>query len=295
MDKFEQLKAFTQVVDAGGFAAAARVLGLSRSTVNKLVIALENDLGVQLFHRSTRQVTPTATGQAFYERCLTLLADLEEAERAVTRQQIEPKGKLRVNAPMTFGRLHLAPAIAQFMRQYPDLDIQLTLEDRFIDPLEEGYDVVVRIGTPTDGAALVVRPLSAVRLFLCAAPDYLQQEGIPKSLLDLRDRPCLYYGNLTPRPQWKFLDPEGQEQVITVKSRLYSNNGEVLKEAAIQGLGIAILPEFIIADALQEGQLQTFLCDYRPPDLTLCLLYPASRHLSIKLRLLTDFLGDRFS
>jgi DNA-binding transcriptional LysR family regulator len=294
MDKFEQLKAFTQVVDSGGFAAAARVLGLSRSTVNKLVIALESDLSVQLFHRSTRLVTPTATGRAFYDRCLTLLADLEEAERAVTQQQIEPKGRLRINAPMTFGQLHLAPAIAHFMSQYPDLDVQLTLEDRIIDPLEEGYDLVIRIGNPPDSAALVTKILAQIQLFLCAAPDYLNRYGIPDCLQALRDRPCLYYGTLTAHPQWRLLDPEGNEQIVPIKTRLCSNNGEVLKEAAIQGLGVTILPEFIIESDLKAGNLQTFLCHYRPPALSLCFLYPANRHLSLKLRLLTDFLSDRF-
>jgi len=138
MDKFDSIRAFTQVVVSGGFAAAAREMGLSRSAVNKLVIALENELGVQLLHRSTRVVSPTETGLAFYERCVEILASLEEAERSITQLQAEPRGRLRVNAPMSFGTMHLAPALADFLVQYPDLQVQLTLNDRFIDPIEEG-------------------------------------------------------------------------------------------------------------------------------------------------------------
>lgn len=148
MDKFESIRAFTQVVASGGFAAAARDMGLSRSAVNKLVIGLENELGVQLLHRSTRVVTPTETGLAFYERCIEILASLEEAERSVTQLHGEPRGRLRVNAPMSFGTMHLAPALADFLVQYPDLQVQLTLNDRFIDPIEEGFDVTVRIAEP---------------------------------------------------------------------------------------------------------------------------------------------------
>lgn len=145
MDKFDSIRAFTQVVVSGGFAAAAREMGSSRSAVNKLVIALENELSVQLLHRSTRVVTPTETGLAFYERCVEILTSLEEAERSITQLHGEPRGRLRVNAPMSFGTMHLAPALADFLVHYPDLQVQLTLSDRFIDPIEEGFDVTVQL------------------------------------------------------------------------------------------------------------------------------------------------------
>ncbi len=293
MDKFESLRAFTQVVIAGGFAAAAREMGLSRSQVNKLVIALENELGVQLLHRSTRVVTPTETGLAFHQRCLEILASLEEAERAISQLQQEPKGQLRVNAPMSFGTLHLAPALADFLVKYPDLKLQLTLDDRFIDPIEEGFDVTVRIAKPQTSASLIIHPLTSVQRVLCAAPDYLNRRGIPRHPQDLRRHSCLHYGQLTIEDSWTFLGPEG-EQTVSVAGVLCSNNGEVLRDAAVRGLGISLLPLFIVGQDIQAGTLHLVLPEYQPLELVISAIYPINRHLSTKVRLLIEFLQDRF-
>lgn len=293
MDKFESLRAFTQVVNAGGFAAAAREMGLSRSQVNKLVIALENELGVQLLHRSTRVVTPTETGLAFHQRCVEILASLEEAERSITQLQSEPRGRLRINAPMTFGTMHLAPALADFLVQYPDLQVQLTLSDRFIDPIEEGFDVTVRIAKLQKSASLVVHPLVSVQQVLCAAPSYLATHGTPVDLDELRSHSCLHYGQLAVEDQWTLMGAEG-EQTISINGVLCSNNGEVLRDAAVRGLGIAALPMFMIGQELQQGTLRQVLPDYEPPELSITVIYPVNRHLSTKVRLLTDFLRDRF-
>jgi DNA-binding transcriptional LysR family regulator len=293
MDKFEQLRAFTTVVDTGGFAAAARQMGLSRSAVNKLVINLENELGVQLLHRSTRRVIPSETGLAFYERCLAILADLEEAEQAVSQLHEEPKGTLRINAPMSFGTMHLAPAIADFMLKYPDLRVQLTLDDRLVDPIQEGFDLLVRIAEPPDSAALIVHSIAPARRFLCAAPNYLQQYGAPVQPDELQQHACLHYGYFGTRNQWKLIGLEG-ECTVFINSVLCSNNGEVLREAALKGLGIAILPSFIIGTDLQQGRLQVVLPNYSPPKITICVIYPANRHLSTKIQLFTNFLKERF-
>ncbi len=294
MDKFESIRAFTRVVEAGGFAAAAREMEVSRSAVNKLVINLEDELGVQLLHRTTRQVTPTETGLGFYERCVAILADLAEAELAVSQVHDEPKGNLRINAPMSFGTLHLAPAIAEFAAQYPDLRIQLTLEDRLIDPIEEGFDLTVRISHPPAAAGLIVHAIAPVPLLLCASPDYLAEHGLPQQPSDLRQYSCLHYGYLSTNNQWKLTDAAGTEQTVTISGALCSNNGEVLRDAALQGLGIALLPTFLIEQPLAEGQLQTVLSNYRSAELSICIIYPANRHLSTKVRLLTEFLKTRF-
>lgn len=294
MDKFESIRAFTQVVAAGGFAAAARDMGLSRSAVNKLVIALENELGVQLLHRSTRVVRPTETGLAFYERCVEILATLEEAERSVTQLHEEPRGRLRVNAPMTFGTLHLAPALADFLVQYPELQVQLTLNDRFIDPIEEGFDITVRIAQPQDSASLIVHPLAPAQRVLCATPAYLASHGIPTHPNELRHHSCLHYGQLAVENQWRLIGADG-EYTITVHGVLCSNNGEVLRDAAVRGLGITLLPRFIVEQELQQGKLQTILPDYPAPELHIYVMYPVNRHLSTKIRLLVDFLQERFS
>jgi DNA-binding transcriptional LysR family regulator len=293
MDKFESIRAFTQVVISGGFAAAARNMGLSRSAVNKLVISLENELGVQLLHRSTRVVTPTETGLAFHERCLEILASLEEAERSITQLHEEPRGKLRINAPMTFGTLHLAPALADFLVHYPDLQVQLTLSDRFIDPIEEGFDITVRIAKPQTSASLIVHPLASAQRVLCAAPSYLEQHGIPTHPDELHHHSCLHYGQLATEDQWTLIGAAG-EQTISVTGVLCSNNGEVLKEAAVRGLGITLLPRFIVEPELQQGSLQIVLPDYHPPELSISVIYPVNRHLSTKVRLLVDFLQERF-
>jgi DNA-binding transcriptional LysR family regulator len=294
MDKFESFRAFTQVVNAGGFAAAAREMGLSRSQVNKLVIALEDELGVQLLHRSTRVVTPTETGLAFHERCVEILASLEEAERSITQLQAEPRGRLRMNAPMTFGTMHLAPALADFLVQYPDLEVQLTLNDRFVDPIEEGFDVTVRIAKLQESASLIVHPIASAQRVLCASPSYLQTHGTLTHPDELRHHSCLHYGQLAVEDQWTLIGPDG-EQTISVNGVLCSNNGEVLRDAAVRGLGITLLPMFIVWQQLQQETLQSVLPEYHPPELSIAVIYPVNRHLSTKVRLLVEFLQDRFS
>lgn len=293
MDKFEQMRAFTQVIVSGGFAAAAREMGLSRSAVNKLVIGLENELRVQLLHRSTRVVSPTETGLAFYERCVEILASLEDAERSVMQLHEEPRGQLRVNAPMSFGTIHLAPAIADFLVQYPDLRVQLTLNDRFVDPIEEGFDVTVRIAEPQPMGSLIVLPLAPAPRVLCAAPSYLESQGIPTHPEQLRSHSCLHYGQIATNSQWTFTGTEGAYS-IAIQGVMCSNNGEVLRDAAIRGLGITLLPMFIVGEAIEQELLQIVLPEYQSPELSIDVMYPVNRHLSIKIRLLVDFLQERF-
>ncbi len=294
MDKFESLRAFTKVVAEGGFAAAARKMGLSRSTVNKLVINLEKDLGVQLLYRSTRRVKPTATGLAFYERCINILAELEEAELAVSRSQAKPKGTFKINAPMSFGTLYFSPIVVDFIAQYPDLQVQLTLEDRFVDPIKEGFDLVVRIAEPIEYASLITHAIAPAKRILCASPAYIEKHGIPNHPSELRDRSCLHYGYLASGNQWKLLGPD-REYHIKVNGVFCSNNGETLRDAAVKGLGIALLPTFLIKEELQNGKLKMIMSDYHSPEMSVCVIYPANRHLSVKIELFTEFIRERFS
>ncbi len=291
MDKLESMRAFTQVVEAGGFAAAARKMDLSRSAVNKLVINLENELGVQLLYRTTRQVTPTDTGRAFYERCVSILSEIEEAERQVSQQQTTPKGNLKINAPMSFGIICLGSVVADFMARHRNLKIQLTLEDRFVDVVAEGYDLVIRIANPQDSPSLIVRQIAKCDRLVCAAPSYLERRGIPQHPTELKHHSCLHYGYLATGDRWKFCK-ETEEYEISIAGALCSNNGEVLRDAAVKGLGIVILPTFIIERELQQGKLQPILSDYHPPELSLCAIYPVNRHLSLKVQLFIQFLED---
>ena len=294
MDKFASLEAFTQVVQSGGFAAAARKMGVSRSTVNKLVINLENELKVQLLQRSTRQVNPTPTGLAFYERCLNILAELEAAELAVSALQTTPKGTLKINAPMSFGTLFLGKAIADFTAQYPELQMQLTLDDRFIDPIAEGYDLTIRIARSLTSPNLVNRTIAPVPRVLCAAPNYLTKHGTPTHPEQLSQHSCLHYGQIVTGNQWQLCKGD-REYRVTVTGVFCSNNGEVLKDAAVRGLGIALLPTFIVREELDSGRLSTVLSEYQLPAIELCIIYPLNRHLNTKIKLFAEFFSDRFS
>lgn len=289
MDKFDSLRAFAQVVDAGGFAAAAREMGMTRSAVNKLVANLEDDLGVQLLHRTTRKVTPTDTGMAFYERCVAILADLEEAELAVAQLNEEPKGTLRINAPMSFGTLYLAPIVADFLTQYPDLRVELVLSDRIIDPIEEGFDVTVRIARAPAPPSLIVHDLAIVPMVICASPTYLKRHSIPTHPQDLKHHACLHYGHMASANHWHLSGPDG-DYSIKIHGPLCSNNGEVLRDAATKGLGLALLPTFIIGADLQRKTLLPVLEAYQAPAMSICILYPVNRHLSAKVKLFTEFL-----
>ncbi|MGB3692871.1 MAG: LysR family transcriptional regulator [Spirulinaceae cyanobacterium] len=288
------MRAFTQVVEEGGFAAAARKMQLSRSAVNKLVINLENHLGVQLLYRTTRQVTPTDNGRAFYQRCIEILSSIEEAELAVSQEHNEPKGTLKINAPMSFGISSLGAKIAEFMNRYTDIKIQLTLEDRFVDPIAEGYDLVIRIGLPLESPSLVAHHLTVLPRVICAAPSYLKVKGMPSLPQQLKNHSCLHYGYLTTGCQWQLISEKKEEQV-SIDGIFCCNNGEVLRNAAVTGLGIVMLPTFIVKEELEQGKLQIILPNYQPPELTLCVIYPLNRHLSTKVQLFTQFLQQQYS
>jgi DNA-binding transcriptional LysR family regulator len=292
MDKLDSLKAFTKVVQHGSFSEAARELRLSRSAVSKYVGELEQQLGVQLLVRTTRSVSATESGLAYYERANAILADLEEADLAVTRLQAEPRGLLRVNAPMSFGTLHLGRAIADFMQAYPDLQVQLVLSDAIVDPVQEGFDVTIRIAD-LPSSSLIARKIAPAMPLACASPQYLERHGTPQQPRDLREHRCLAYGHTTTGNQWKFIGADG-EHVIQIPWTMCANNGEVLRDAAVAGLGIALLPSFIVGPDLDQGRLRPILTDYRANDLSIFAIYPPTRHLSSKVRLFIDFLVDRF-
>ena len=295
MDKFASMQAFTKVVEVGSFAAAARSMNLSRSAVNKLVMNLEKQLGVQLLYRTTRKVTLTDTGKAFYERCLSILGDLAEAELEVSQQNTEPRGTFKINAPLSFGILKLGSLIADFMAQYSAIKLQLTLEDRFVDPITEGYDFVIRIAGTVESPNLVAHSITSIKMVLCAAPSYLEAKGIPTHPEQLVNHSCLHYGYLATGSQWLFMNQNQEECKVKINGVFCSNNGEVLKDVAVKGLGITLLPNFIVEQELQNGRLKTILPNYNPPDLFLWAIYPVHRHLAAKTKLFTQFLRDRLS
>ena len=292
LDKLASLRAFVNVVELGSFAEAGRKLRLSRSAISKYVGELERDLGVQLLNRTTRQASPTETGQAYYERALGVLADLDAADQAATQLQSTPRGLLRVNAPMSFGTIKLGPVIADFMERYPDMQIQLVLTDEQVDPVQEGLDVTLRIAE-LEPSSLIARKLADIDRVVCASPGYFKKHGKPKTPADLRQHECLTYGFLSTGNQWKFAGPDGADQWIAPKWSLCVNNAEVLRDAAVKGRGVTVLPVFLAENELKSGALVTVLDTFKPPQLSLYAIYPATRHLSVKVRLFIDFLVER--
>lgn len=292
MDRIDSLRAFVQVVDRGGFAAAAREMGLSRSAVNKAVVALEEELGAQLLTRSTRRVVPTDTGLAFYDRALVLLSDFDESFASIRERSSRPQGTLRINAPMSFSTSHLSSIVVEYMEMYPKVRVELSLNDRFVDPIEEGFDVTVRVGTPQLSTSLISRDVAFAKRILCAAPDYVERYGGPSSPSDLKNHRCMHYGYQASGTQWR-LHSTTEERVVTISCVMWANNGEILRDAAIGGRGVVLLPMFVVSQALARGELVRLLPEYEASTLTVSALYPRHRHLSPKVRLFVDLLAQR--
>jgi DNA-binding transcriptional LysR family regulator len=293
MDKLDAMQAFARVVALGSYAEAGRQLGLTRSAVSKGVMELEHILGARLLDRTTRRVSPTEAGLAYYERCLDILARVEETEQQVSRLHDEPKGVLKVNAPMSFGALYLGEAIADFMAAYPDLRVELLLNDRFIDPIEEGADVTIRIAALQD-SSLVARKLAPARRRLVVSPSYIAEHGAPKTPDDLAAHKCLTYGHTTLLQRWPLMK-NGVALSVPVTSILCSNNGDILRSAALAGRGISDLPTFLVGPDIRAGRLRVALADYAPAELGIYALYAPNRYLAAKTRVLIDFLVKRFA
>lgn len=289
MDRFASMQAFVRVVESGSFSRAAERLGVTRAAISKQVRQLEEHLGVRLLNRTTRQVALTETGASFYERATAILDDMTEAELAASRLNEEPRGILKIAAPMSFGTLHLADAVGDFMTRWPDVTVQLSLNDRFVDLIEEGFDVGVRIGKLTD-SSLIARKIAPMPIVLCAAPDYVASRGAPASPEELRDHHCLHYGNLEAGGSWKLSDQSGTIRNVTIASRICVNNGDVLRTVALAGQGIALLPSFLIGDDIDSGDLVRILPDYAAPEASLYAIYPPNRYLAAKVRVFIDHL-----
>jgi DNA-binding transcriptional LysR family regulator len=287
MDRFFEFRSFSEVAARGSFTAAAEALGCTPSAVSKQVKTLEERLGVRLLNRTTRRVALTEAGRAFHERIQSVLQDVAEAEQTATRLQAEPRGTLRVGAPMDFGRAHLAEPIARFSAAHPDLELEVDFQDRFVDVVDEGFDVVVRIGALSD-SSLIARTLAPCRRVLCASPEYIARNGAPSSPRDLLALTRIGYAYEVER-SWSFDGPEGQQRV-TVPIRHRSNNGELTRQLLLAGQGIALLPTFLVSRDLLEGRLRVLQMAGFDADIAIHAVYPHRRHLSAKVRHFVDFL-----
>jgi DNA-binding transcriptional LysR family regulator len=292
MDRLSTMETFVRVVEAGSFVAAAGRRGLSPAMASRHVQGLEEHLGTRLLNRTTRKLSLTEAGAAYYERCRQVLRDIEEMDLAVASEVQQPRGLLRVNAPVVFGARHLARVVAEYERRYPDASIELDLSDRFIDLVDEGADIAVRMGQLIE-STLVARRLFAVRLVLCAAPAYLDRHGEPHAVADLAHHNCLGYSYTRGGTEVDLLGPEGPV-VAPFRGSLRSNHGEVLYQAALDGLGIALQPTFIVGEALAAGRLRPVMPEYRAPELSAYAVFLSRKLLSAKVRTFVDFLVEKF-
>ena len=292
IDIVASMRVYTAVVEAGSFTGAADKLNLSRGMATRYVAQLEEHLGVRLLQRTTRKLSLTEAGNDYYERAVQVLAMIAEAESSVAQEASVPRGILRVSSSNAFGARHLGLAIAEFLQQYPGVQIDVTLSDRVVNLVEEGFDVAIRVATAID-PGLVARKLGHARLVVCAAPGYLKKHGVPEVPGDLVRHQCLTYAYVSSPNEWRFRRA-GVEQKILVSGSLNGNSGDILRSAAVEGLGVTLQPDFMIDDALREGRLIRVLADWETDDLGVFAVYPNRKFLPPKVRSFIDFLVERF-
>lgn len=294
MDRFADMQIFVKVVETGSITAAADRLDMAKSAVSRRLAELEARLGVQLLQRSTRRLNLTESGRSFYERSLRILADVEEAELAVSQAHGALRGRLRVALPLSFGLLHLTPLINAFAAMHPEVDFELDFNDRQIDLMQEGFDVAVRIANLAD-SSLIARRLTVIRHLVCASPDHLAAHGTPEAPGELAQHDCLVYSNLATPDIWSYRNTRNETQTVKVRVKLRANSGDFLCRAAIEGLGIIIQPTFYLAGPICRGELLPILRDYQWPEVNAYAVYPPTRHLSTRVRAFVDFLAEKLS
>lgn len=292
MDRFEEIQTFVRVVKAGSLSGAAERLNIAKSAVSRRLADLEARLGVQLLTRTTRRLNLTESGRQYYERCLTILADMEEAELAITSGDIALSGTLRIAAPVSFGISHLSPVLDEFLLQHPELKLELDLNDRTLNFMEEEVDLAIRIGRLED-SSLVARKLADTQMIVCASPDYLTKYGEPTHPQELEQHTGLGY-SYSKSHYWHFIGEDNKDIPVRINERMRANNGDVLLKAAIDGLGIIMTPDFIGNNAIQNGQLIPILTDYGLTAGDIYAIYPRQRYLPQRLRVLIDYLVERF-
>ena len=290
MDKIQAMSTFVAVVEAGSFVRAMSALGISKAAVSRHVAELEQHLETRLLQRTTRRLSLTTEGQRYFERCKEVLAAIHEAESEIRSRSGEAYGRLRVCVPYTFGNLHLAPLWGRFLAENPQVQLDVVLSDRMVDLVEEGYDMAVRVGILND-SALISRRLASTRLVMCASPEYLRLHGTPRTLQDLAHHETILYSYTYPTRtgEWSFDGPDGRE-TVRINTRLFANNGDTCQQAALDGQGIALQPDFMVHQELRDGRLVQILSQYQTGERNIYVLYPTRKLLPVKVRRLVDFL-----
>jgi DNA-binding transcriptional LysR family regulator len=293
MDRLKALEVFVEVVQKNGFARAADALDTSPANVTRIIADLEAHLGTRLLNRSSRKMSLTESGQGLFERARTMVEDMAEIEAIASSAGVRAKGLLRINAPLTFGVLQLAPLWPKFMALYPDIELQISLIDRVVDIVEEGYDMAIRISN-AGSSAHAARKLATSHNICCASPAYLAAHGAPATPQDLKKHRCIGYSYSASADEWRFSDAAGRPHPVTVNCRLHANNGDTARAAALAGAGIIWQPTFLIGDDLRAGRLLPLLPGFSLPDIDVLAVYPSRRHLSAKVRVMIDFLAAQF-
>jgi DNA-binding transcriptional LysR family regulator len=292
MEDLERMAIFARVVETRSFSEAARQLGLSKSVVSKQMTQLEKSVGARLLNLTTRAMSLTEAGAVFYDHCARIVEELQAAKDAVGQLHSQPRGLLRVSASVAFGTIHIAPALPDFLARYPEVRIDMEIKDRFVDLADERFDVAIRI-TKEPAPNLVARRLATVKRQMCATPAYFKRHGVPRTPKDLENHNCLTYTYFNPQDPWRLRGPDGDISVAAT-GNLRLNDDEALSEAVLKGLGIALLPTFIVGKDLQAGRLRAVLSDYIPLERHIYAVYLPTRYVSPKLRAFIDFLVDRF-
>lgn len=294
MDRISAMQVFVKVVELGSFARAAERMGLSTSACSRQVADLEAHLDTRLLNRTTRKLSLTEAGRTFHERCVQLVADVEEAELSARAGRDRPRGTLRVTCAVNFGLRHISPLLGAFLQRHPDVRIDLSLSDRMVDIVEEGFDLAIRIGE-SRSTSVIARRLGETQLLVCASPAYLKRHGTPTTPAQLAEHNCMLYEYLNPRNEWRFTGRDGSEHRVRVTGSMQANNGDVLADAAAQGLGVCCEPDFIVADHLASGRLQRILPEHEAPATAIYAVFPSRRHLSAKVRAFVDALAAAFA
>jgi DNA-binding transcriptional LysR family regulator len=294
MDRLTEMEAFATVVDQGGFTDAARKMGISKSAVSKHVSSLEARLGARLLNRTTRRVSPTEIGLAYYDRARRVLNDAGEADSLVSAMQSAPSGVLRMSVATDFGVNLLSPILADFLREYPDIAINMVLNNRYVELISEGFDMAIRIGELED-STLRARKITATTKRMIGAPSYFQSHGRPLKIDDLNDHKLLHYSNQPSGNVWKITAPSGEKRQVRSTGSLTVNDGQSLLNAAIAGLGIAYLPSFLYAEQMRRGLVEDAIPDLPREDLGIYAVYPPGRFTQPKVRAFIDFLAARFT
>ena len=293
MDRLKALEVFVEVVQKNGFAKAADALDTSPANVTRIIADLEAHLGTRLLNRSSRKMSLTESGQGLFERAKVIVEDMAEIEAIASSAGVRAKGLLRINAPLTFGVLRLAPLWPKFMALYPEIELQISLIDRVVDIVEEGYDMAIRI-SKAGSSAHAARKLATSHNICCAAPAYLALHGTPSTPEDLKQHNCIGYSYSASADEWRFSDAAGRPHPVTVNCSLHANNGDTARAAALAGAGIIWQPTFLIGEDLRAGRLVPLLPGFSLPDIDVLAVYPSRRHLSAKVRVMIDFLAAEF-